>query len=1567
MPKSRKDLIAEILSQQSQNSATLQGGASSGDIQFGGSDQAALPFMAPLQNDTDVKITEKPPSGGKLKDGTLEGGLNANVNLPLFAKSAGLGALDLVESLGNVGLAIANPLTALDPNVPDDKKPTVKNIVNLPTRITNALFGNQAPEVQTASEILESEEYQQELNKNLSNQIAGYGGQFGGGFLVPLGGFSNVAKTGAKLLPFSGGITRNVVRGAQGLPAAAQGTVKNIIRALPIALEGGAIGGTLTAGKQLGRNEQLNPQDIATSTGLGATLGLPLGMIGNAISKNLNKRSLSGSASSRAPESVTPQLESGQAGGAPIKPKQLKFNLDALIDSLFAKEAEGKLKPQQTDRTFRAVVSALKKRNEPQASEADSLGGLIPTIDESVDEIGEVIAAAQAKFTNNRRKSVEAAKKASESSRNKRLSRRLTQTRIKRREQRSDAKSQKTENVGTDKVDKSNDLFKGLADEIEKADSPAALDELEIEVHTPPSTSGRRLFTSDQINALNRFIRKARRKFSKKKKSEESGSGEDKGLPKGGKGGPTVKPPAKAITGMIRKGMATKFMPREERHKLALSAEKWSELGGFNEKEREFFKDTLRAIAEERAELEINKKKLEDLADFALKNVKKWDARQGDFLATGDEQAIKVFNDGDLTRAGAVKGLLFKVQLNKVLSKRAQNDLSTQKFNLLQEGFTMKTRTGKDGKPVRIGLLGPDAKPIRDVDGKPILGIARDPVKEGEAPDLPFNESLKVIDKTYSSTMGGVAKNFKADESGRLVIEKMEPIPSANPAIKDLNDLWNRSRLLQSKIKTAQDGLEELKGDSMDDGTTFGDLMTRIFEKQKDVFKKGEDPRKVPAVNVWNVDEQGNVVTVRYEQNQNVTTFNEATRDLELQYRNARAFAESLATRTKEKFTVSGTTLHIATGLEPLAIAPIAARIAKDIGSKIAKNKEFESLIHVGTIRDVIGGHEQFAGHIIKESLDSAQANILRAFHKFSDVLAPVKGVEDMVEIMNKFKGVKTKDILKAKISQETTDAERRTAQLIRSNYDKVAEKVRPVLEEMKSRKTDLVNGQPGEGRAGLYKPEEYANGRLRSTIHSQAYQDSLQMLLNGLTLHKANDDAGAGLINMLVTRKNASIFGNNIKVGFTNFFDVAPITLAEYGHHWIKASLKMSAVFGDKAVRQGVKKLPIIPQGELQQLRLQEQIRNRPAPENLVDRVFQTVDEISLALGTKLDPIFKGKEVLTGLADKMYSRTAVVASLSKQASELGVNGDKYIADFFAGRLASDLEQKAFVRIVDDLSGLYNTVFPNINRDMLAESTIGQTVAQYAKPQRRVMRKMYDWMTSKNPKDRGKFIGAAIMYMGMGGRAVIPASIRNMILYSAAAGTAVGGALGLNNLGLAQKTEDAFQGLDSLNVLRNTTGLDYTDRLGYDWINIASPALDDIQAMMPRAMKAIQERDFGGALWQAFGVSLSIFPKVGPVGSGQLNSFARNNRWAEIGSRPTVIKLGDFSKRVTIPYNQSDAIRDFFIAGPNDKVQELTPAVRKQIAKKLDQRRPKRNTGNQNQKPSPSVLFPGLTPSSKEL
>ncbi|HIN66081.1 MAG TPA: hypothetical protein EYM95_15700 [Candidatus Obscuribacterales bacterium] len=442
--------------------------------------------------------------------------------------------------------------------------------------------------------------------------------------------------------------------------------------------------------------------------------------------------------------------------------------------------------------------------------------------------------------------------------------------------------------------------------------------------------------------------------------------------------------------------------------------------------------------------------------------------------------------------------------------------------------------------------------------------------------------------------------------------------------------------------------------------------------------------------------------------------------------------------------------------------------------------------------------------------------------------------------------------------------------------------------------------------------------GRLRRDAHSKLAQEAMQQMYDAALLKGKHWEMAASGFASLLNRKNSSIFANNPKVGLANFIDPFPMTLVEFGRHWMKASIAV----GRKEVRDAINKLPVVPQADLNSIEMQQRkLIAKTAPTNVFEKAADLGEEVNEFLGNKLDFLFKGKEKLTGLADKRYTRTALVASIYRQAKMRGMDGNDLLDAILLGKknIHPGLRSDVWKAVAGDMSQLFNTLNPTLNRDLFADSMVGKLFGAYSRPQRRVGRYMYNLMKG-DLKDRTKFVAASFMYLMLGGRAVLPTSVRNLIIY--------GGSMGLGYQ--AKDAVAALQNLDNANALEKLTGWDLSDRISYDAANLAAPTLEDLSGLVNDISSVRNGESAEGKLFRVsmrMITSLALVPKVGGVGVGYLNSGANSIRYAAEGSRPLYVTVGGVTKKVPIPYDFNDAFRDFILAGPNPKAKSVKPAV----------------------------------------
>lgn len=144
----------------------------------------------------------------------------------------------------------------------------------------------------------------------------------------------------------------------------------------------------------------------------------------------------------------------------------------------------------------------------------------------------------------------------------------------------------------------------------------------------------------------------------------------------------------------------------------------------------------------------------------------------------------------------------------------------------------------------------------------------------------------------------------------------------------------------------------------------------------------------------------------------------------------------------------------------------------------------------------------------------------------------------------------------------------------------------------------------------------------------------------------------------------------------------------------------------------------------------------------------------------------------------------------------------------------------------------------------------------------------WDWARG-NAKDKSKFAIAMAMNLALGGRAVIPFSVRLRLTFAGAVGCA-------NAL-----VEQGLQNLDEANVIRKATGVDLSESINFDMITCRSangraPGM----ARQGKAQKIAEEEKGGSMLLDEAGLmlqrTLSLFPPSGSFGDGGWKSDSKD-------------------------------------------------------------------------------------------
>lgn len=1470
------------------------------EVGLGGSNEAELPFFA-NPDAAPQKIQPGQP---------LQGSVSQTVNpAELALRSSILGFLETPEALANTVGSVAQQ------GVPEQQRVTAADLLH------NLGFTGQTP-----AEFLKSPQYQQQVQAaGPMGQLASLGGQLAGGFAFPLGFVGAGAKTVAKAPQ----IAKAAAPIAQGM-AKILPNIKNPIaqKAVQGAATGAGYGLAFGQGRKFGETKQnMTPQEAGTNALLGGGIGAGLGAGFEKISQFLGGRASAQAGQVQAPGSFLPSTGTG----GNYSPKTTGNMLDAFITQ--NPEKAQRAVQVASKRTagrgaeYRDAITGVQAKNvqrqAAKAERASSRESATAKQDSNYlrNRIFKERDKREAREYSQQREQVRDQKKQATDLEKRRYNER--QNELKRSDRRQERQEQRdySERVRTSqqaardqstkearqfterrdqsrRIEKQSDLstkegktrsrtansnnyYTNLYDDIGRATDAGEIRELEKAIYaSPEARDGSRLLDNDQRQNLARQLRK---RMSELKKSKDIKPGESEGRQpaepvapeakaKGTKAKPQGTEPAKqkgATTGDFRKMIRNREKPREHRHEGALSVEKIAASAKFTEAETRLFKQSVDELAEAHVEMAYIKHELEQLSKWGLENPKAWQNPSSSY------ETMKTAEGMMVAKAGAAEGFLLRQKLEKTITKAQQDAVSLMRDKLVKEGM-----------------------------------------EQGRITPKQYKDAIEV-------TVGGKADFAEVNNAGKLKVVGMQKIKSPSREMpKSVQEMYDRIERLRGRLSSYERMSDEAKEDLMP-------LAQKVFEENKTAWAATEHAAaETPAFNVFYKDDYGHVSTMTFKQGSLRYELNEATQDLrdKLNALHQKFISESNTSKQiNDIVKKSMATAHGFTGLEPILLAPI---IGKSVGKSLAQFTKAtdNAALFVGTLRDIFKAHPQYMGDVIANKFDQMNGAILEGFALNGQRMVKISGGEDLTALLNKFKGVKIEDIMFAKI-KDVTQAERETALFFRKQYKELADTIKPVLDEMKARGKDVKFGIQ-EGRR--YSGDQLQDGRLRKDAHSKLYEEALEQMYDAALLKGKNWEMASSAFATLLNRKNSSIFANNPRVGLANFIDPLPMTMVEFGRHWLSASVAINR----KGVKEALNRLPIVPQADLTSIEMaQRKLVQKPANTNIFEKLVETHENVNEFLGNKLDFLFKGKEKLTGLADKKYTRTAVLASIHRQAKLRGWNAEDLVDALLLNKrpLDAGLRRDVWQAVAKDTSQLFNTLNPTLNRDLFADSMFGKMTAAYSRPQRRVGRYMYNLMTG-GPKDKMKFAAASMIYLGMGGRAVLPTSVRNMIIYAGAMGA------GLK----AKDAIETMQNLDSMNALEKMTGWDLSDRISYDAINIAAPTLEDLSGLV-NDVSTVRNGETAeaktGRVAARVITGLALYPKIAGFGAGYLNSIANNFRYAHEGSRPLYVNVAGVSKKVPIPYDFDDALRDSILAGPNPKAKAVKPQVEKALAGRIDAKR----------------------------
>lgn len=1382
-------------------------------------------------------------------------------------KTAGLGLLSVPEDLANFGAAVGQGAM----NVPQQNRMTVGDLMR-------RLLGDQA--AMTPAEFMRSQAVQQ--HSGLPEQI----GAFVGSLAAPVGGGSALL---GKVAP------------------GALGALKAMNPLARTALTGAAYAPAFGVGAQFGQNRTMpSAPEVGGMAAFGGALGGGLGMVpklAGAVMKRGKGAPAAAPPAQVPPANINNILGEFGLGGSDMSPEAMANYYRAAIANI---ENHANL---QAPRKTEAVRQLLGKMEKHSAFKEE--GGV-----EAKAKLKSEVATGQYK------KSQAVAK-----------------------EQKAEAKAAKKENQLESKrgthTDESGNTYRDLYDAIEASGSPEHLRMLEKQIHDPGMTAdGKRLLdTSQQKNLMSQFYRRLRQLSAEK---EGGGAGESKGAGESSKPAPkenmepsvknskapsvqgasetssgtNAQPVAKPtqassfLTGTFRKELSGDLVKPENRYKVAVSVNALADLGGLEQKEATALGKWVKDLSETAVELKAKKLALQNLVKWAVENTDSWEPKQGDILKTYFDTQTKAGNKQFgiiLHKVGELRNLFLNVKLHEEYEAKTETQIEYVRSKMFAEGAARGDR------------------PHFVVDPNP----------------------------TVSTTVNGIAKDWTEKQNGGLEVKGMAKFAPEFVPPKNLDQLWDRSVQLKNWLKHFSDKMEDIRDaegehDHLGDGTKPIDLLQKVFDNRKEIWAGSDDVSKVPAAHVWHVDDFGHVSTVRFEQQKMRSSFGEAMKDLEARFNDAvKNIKEKATPKMTSEYDVKwlNKTVHAFTGLEAIPwIAAFASKGVHELATTAGRSAHVQALT-VGTIDNIIRAKTDWGGHQISGLFHHMLGKVLDSFGRDQgNLLHRINGAEDLTELLNQFKGVKLSPrayakhalqqaVAKGENDKKVLEGEVRkalTAHMIRREYQSLADVIKPIVEELGARKTDVSNkGNPlPKDRMKKYRPEDFdAQGKLKNSAYDAAFHDALKSLHESLTLNEhGSKDGVSQLLGRVVARKNASIFGNNFSVGFGNFFDAGIPTLLQFHKHFAAAAGDLAT---NKEAKEFVKRLPILPQADMEYIKLQESMRNRGEPQNAIEFGLQKLEDFQDLAGRRADFIFKGKERIVSMADRLYSRTGALASIYKQADMYGMKGPDLLKELVSGNtLSASQRATVYQRVSEDLGKLYNSVAPHLNRDLLSSSALGPAVTAYSTPVRRTFRFYWDLARSDDPVDKLKFGLGMAMQTALAGRGVIPKSAQWALLLA-------GGSMS------AQWVEQGMQNLDEMNIMRKATGVDLADRMGFDMFNVAGPPLEALADWSEKSYKITKKQDgvdqAAALIDLTLGETLSLLPRIGPFGYDVWGKAKRGMESAQKGYKVYYVQTPDGAKPVTVPgYNYFDAMRDWMVPGLPPAAFDEQQRIRMSVAKKTD-------------------------------
>lgn len=971
------------------------------------------------------------------------------------------------------------------------------------------------------------------------------------------------------------------------------------------------------------------------------------------------------------------------------------------------------------------------------------------------------------------------------------------------------------------------------------------------------------------------------------------------------------------LEGAFRKTLNVKeFGNRENRYKLAVSTDALADAAKLDVNDRAALNRWVSELSDTARELTYKKLQIKQLSEWADKNEDAWIGGQ---------------NKVNLERKEDADGNMYRLLTHSERTGRYQQMALSAKMedvyeNAQQKNIEWAPAPTADGKGVE---LREEANPHLQC------------LTCGKVGDADWHEK---IDGSLELT-GGIQKlqlpAFKAPKSADELFDQMER-------------LFNRRNYYKQKLAEIKNAQGEFN--YAGNGTTPTQIMSKAFDELKLKHLDGQ----APNLHVWHVDESGHISTVDFHQPRSETNLEQVQTSLDKKI-------DSLVARVTDPLTgkidynavwstpaLQNKLLGYFPGLSEIAIAhALFGRTLHKIGRSFARASGIDALF-AGTIHDILRDNVRFGGDAIADAfnqmLGEVNANFLHDEHgEWLRIGSP----EEKAELLNEFKGV---DINKASYrSRAVKDAREKaaksespfttemqaeaikradTALMIRRKWRDLARDLEPHLEQQDIRRRDAKTGIPSKEGRKFYKEDlgDYDDqGRVTLSAYNPLYHEALKELHAGLTLQSSKMTNGlSGFIAETPSRVSQSIMRNNPAVAFKNMWDQLPMSAAYFGRHFFQAAYDYNSM---PAVSEAIKRMPVIPAAEMSGVQLAERLADQRKGD-IGQQFFKNLDKINHFLSTKLDPIFGGRSPLVSMADReIFAPISALASIYKSAHMRGLDRHEFFNDLVAGNLRPEVEKATMQELTRSLTETLNSVSPDLNKDLWANSFLGRITSAYSTPGRRAMKLWSGWSNDFLYKgDKSAALKLTASFFGLaafGGRGAVPQSFQT--LYGAAA----------SMVGEQEQAERNLQQLDKLNLMKRI-GIDWSANFGPDFMTNAKPTLEAIEKMPVELIAAATGAHNPGEL--AFNVTTTIafkgfhmFPSVGPVGTSVWDKVAKGNENVKNGAMKQYFEHNGSLQWVPVAnYTYSDLLRHVMLGGYEAKASDAVAEKKIQLAAKAD-------------------------------